>query len=116
MSAALLVAVAVVFGAILGISIFYVTIRVRLTQIDDRLTRAEIRALDASNRALEFRLAVIRIGEKLDNERRKYQRMVTNLVGVIKCLLDCLDHPDNVRDINRPAITRMIQDIMDDST
>ena len=109
MDAALLVAIAVMFGATLGAFILYMAIRIQLAEFNERLMQAE-------RMSLEFRIATIRIGEKLDHERRKYVRMATNLVGVIKCLLDCIDHPENVRDINRPAITRMVQSILDDSS
>lgn len=85
----------------------------RLTKAEARATEAESRLANAEVRASEFRRAVIAIGERLDRERAKYRDMATNLVGIIEHLLDCIEHPEQARGIDRPAIARLTQQILD---
>ena len=94
-------------------------LKVRLFELEERLTKSEARATgaesrlaDAETRAYEFRRAVIAIGERLDHERAKSREMVGNLVGIIEHLLDCIEHPGQAQNIDRPAIARLIQSIL----
>lgn len=84
----------------------------RLVKAESRATSAESRLADAEARANEFRRAVISVGERLDRERAKSRQMVIDLVGVIEYLLDCVENPTHSKDIDRPAITKLIQSIL----
>ena len=86
----------------------------RLTRAETRATGAEVRLVDSESRAAEFRRAVIAIGERLDLEREKSRDMVTRLVGIIDHLLSCIEDPSRSQTIDRPAITSLIQKILDD--
>lgn len=86
----------------------------RLTKAEARATGAESRLADSESRASEFRRAVIAIGERLDAERRKNRDMAMQLVGIIEHLLDCIEHPEQASSIDRPAIARLTQAILDD--
>jgi DNA-directed RNA polymerase beta subunit len=86
----------------------------RLTKAEARATGAESRLADSESRASEFRRAVIALGERLDRERAKSRGMVVRLVGIIEHLLDCVEDPGRAKDIDRPAITRLIQSILDE--
>ena len=86
----------------------------RLTKAEARATGAESRLADAELRANEFRRAVIVIGERLDRERVKSRDMVVRLAGIVEHLLDCVEDPSRAKDIDRPAITRLIQSILDE--
>lgn len=86
----------------------------RLTKAEARATGAESRLADSESRANEFRRAVIAIGERLDRERAKSRDMVVRLVGIVEHLLDCVENPSRAKDIDRPAIARLIQSILDE--
>lgn len=86
----------------------------RLSKSEARATNAESRLADAEIRASEFRRAVIAIGERLDKERAKSRDVVVNLVGIIEHLLDCVENPDQAASVDRPAIARLTQQILDD--
>lgn len=86
----------------------------RMTKAEARATGAESRLADSESRANEFRRAVIAIGERLDRERAKSRDMVVRLVGIVEHLLDCVENPSRAKDIDRPAITRLIQSILDE--
>ncbi len=86
----------------------------RLTKSEARATGAESRLAESESRANEFRRAVIALGERLDRERAKSRDMVVRLVGIVEHLLDCVEDPSRAKDIDRPAITRLIQSILDE--
>lgn len=91
-----------------------VEFEIRLTKAEARATESESRLADSESRANEFRRAVIALGERLDKERAKYRDMAANLVGIIEHLLDCIEHPEKSKNIDRPAIARLTQAILND--
>jgi chromosome segregation ATPase len=85
----------------------------RMTKAEARTTETEERLADSEASANRFRLAVIALGSRLDQERAKNREMVVKLVGIIKHLLDCVEHPEQVENIDRPAIAHLMQAILD---
>ncbi len=85
----------------------------RLTKAEARATSAETRLAESESRAQEFRRAVIAIGERLDRERAKSRELAIKLVGIIDHLLDCIENPSRAQEIDRPAIARLTQAILD---
>jgi len=85
----------------------------RLTKAEARATGSEARLAEAETRASEFRRAVIAIGERLDRERAKARDMAVTLVGIIDHLLSCIEDPSRATTIDRPAITKLTQSILD---
>ena len=86
----------------------------RLTKAEARATEAEERLADAEVRAHEFRRAVIAIGEGRDRDRAKARDMAMTLVGIIDHLLSCIEDPSRAEKIDRPAIARLTQAILND--
>lgn len=86
----------------------------RLTKAEARATGAEERLANAESRANEFRRAVIVIGEKLDKERIKAGDTAMKLIGIIDLLLNCIENPSRINEIDRPAIARLTQGIIAD--
>lgn len=84
----------------------------RLTKAETRATGAETRLAESESRAAEFRRAVIALGERLDQERMKARDMAVNLCGIIEHLLDCIENPSKAAEVDRPAIARLIQGIL----
>lgn len=84
-------------------------LKVKVFELEEQVKKLSATAAEAER----FRLAVIHIGEKRDQDRKVARDMAVNLVGIIDHLLSCIEDPSRAKDIDRPAITQLIKRILD---
>lgn len=96
-----------------------VRLKSRVVELEERVVKSEARAAgaetrlaDAEMRANEFRKAVIHLGERLDKERAKSRDTAAKLLGIIHHLLDVVEDPTRVGEVDRQAIRHLEESIM----
>jgi len=79
----------------------------RLTNAEERLARAEARATEAEKRSLELRSDLVKVGTMLDEQRKKHQQQIDELVLIIQTLLEQVEGLGGKPNIDREVLERI---------